>query len=348
MLVLLGCAVPLVGAEITVRVSGSLAQEKRRMEWEEVMDREVLESRSRSSLGNVIRPSEHPGVIYELRPDLDLEYRHGSTLTTNRYGLRGPEYHPGEHPGVFRIVTIGDSFMFGSGVNDGECTVRVMERALRKAVPELKLEVVNMAVPGFNTAMEVELLAREGLAYEPDLVLIDFVGNDLDLPNFLANSTDYWAMDCSFLCQWLSDRWSTPQSQSVLTRTPMEDDHFAREESVPPRYQYMVRADGYRKAMRRLATLADENGFRVVLTAHSGLIPVVPEMLQECGFPILEGYKVIQDYLANRGMGIDDYTSSELVLSKTDNHPTALGHRLVGEHYAEQLVERAFPIMKSR
>ena len=41
---------------------------------------------------------------------------------------------------------------------------------------------MNTGVPGYNTYMEVAALKQKWLFYEPALVVIDFVGNDLDLP----------------------------------------------------------------------------------------------------------------------------------------------------------------------
>jgi hypothetical protein len=50
----------------------------------------------------------------------------------------------------------------------------VLEERLAKEVPNERWEVLNMAVPGYNTAMEVETLKARGLAYEPDVVVVGY------------------------------------------------------------------------------------------------------------------------------------------------------------------------------
>ena len=41
-------------------------------------------------------------------------------------------------------------------------------------------EVINIAASGLNTPQEIHLLEREGLRYDPDLVVLNFVLNDVD------------------------------------------------------------------------------------------------------------------------------------------------------------------------
>jgi len=65
---------------------------------------------------------------------------------------------PARAAGTFRVVGIGDSAMFGSGVSDGENHLAILERIVGRRFPGLKVETINTAVPGYNTIMEVETL----------------------------------------------------------------------------------------------------------------------------------------------------------------------------------------------
>ncbi len=92
----------------------------------------------------------------------------------NSKGLRDRE-HPYEKPeGVFRIALLGDSIAWGWGVDDGLCFADLVEERLGPGV-----EVINLGVPGYGTDQQLWMLEREGWRYEPDLVLLCFLMNDI-------------------------------------------------------------------------------------------------------------------------------------------------------------------------
>ena len=106
----------------------------------------------------------------------------GSETTINRLGYRGGEVAAARTAGRPRVVMLGDSITFGYGVRDGETFSAVMESL---APP---LEVVNLGVQGYGTDQELLKLEREGLAYAPDVVVLNVcLANDL-LDNAAARS----------------------------------------------------------------------------------------------------------------------------------------------------------------
>jgi hypothetical protein len=91
-----------------------------------------------------------------------------------RLGYRGREGAAARTAGRPRVVMLGDSITFGYGVRDGETFSAVMESL---APP---LEVVNLGVQGYGTDQELLKLEREGLAYAPDVVVLNVcLANDL-------------------------------------------------------------------------------------------------------------------------------------------------------------------------
>jgi hypothetical protein len=57
-------------------------------------------------------------------------------ITTNSVGLRGQwEYTVDKPSGAHRIALIGDSFVYGAGVNDNEVISHVLEDELNKLSP---------------------------------------------------------------------------------------------------------------------------------------------------------------------------------------------------------------------
>lgn len=96
------------------------------------------------------------------------------TVTLNERGERGPLRPYAKPAGVKRVVVLGDSTSWGWGVDDEAQWTRLVERELGSQV-----ELVNLAVPGYGTDQELWVFEREGRKYEPDLVLLGFVHNDL-------------------------------------------------------------------------------------------------------------------------------------------------------------------------
>jgi lysophospholipase L1-like esterase len=129
-------------------------------------------------------PSGERGLFWEYDPDLGWRHRPGMTgrfqkpgifdtkVTINSRGFRGREYADNPAPGVRRVVVLGDSIVWGYGVEDNQTFTHLLERQGRN------LEVINLAVSGYGTDQESLLLEKEGLRYRPDIVLMEVCEND--------------------------------------------------------------------------------------------------------------------------------------------------------------------------
>lgn len=100
------------------------------------------------------------------------------TLRTNSRGYPGPDVDPGPHPGVYRIVALGDSSTFGWGVESHEAYPIVLRDELNRRHPGRPVEVANLGVCGYSSFQGLVLLEGEGLRWRPDLVTISFGSND--------------------------------------------------------------------------------------------------------------------------------------------------------------------------
>lgn len=95
----------------------------------------------------------------------------------NELGMRdGPV--GAKPPGTRRVLVLGDSFVFGVGVDVAESLPKALERHL--AVAGLgPVEVWNAGVPGYSPFQELRMLERLAPVLEPDLVLqVIFMGDD--------------------------------------------------------------------------------------------------------------------------------------------------------------------------
>jgi lysophospholipase L1-like esterase len=116
------------------------------------------------------------------RPDSDLRFvRTGSfdvRVRCNSQGLRDDEHSFAKPAGVRRIVCLGDSFLWGWGVENSQMVSTVLARELADA--RGGVETINLGVAGYSSVQELARLESDGLAYEPDWTLVLFCGNDLE------------------------------------------------------------------------------------------------------------------------------------------------------------------------
>jgi hypothetical protein len=125
----------------------------------------------------VLKPN---GVgVHEFGTDPRGYFDDGATLTyrLNSMGFRGAEVARAKPPGTFRIVGVGDSFTFGTGVRAEDTFLAVLERELNKNNSD-RFEVINLGVPGYDTDNEVNMILARGVPLAPDLVIICFFLND--------------------------------------------------------------------------------------------------------------------------------------------------------------------------
>lgn len=101
-------------------------------------------------------------------------------VETNERGFRGTRPTPVEKPaGVRRIVGLGDSILWGTGVVEADSILGLLEAKLDADAPH---EVWNGGVIGYSTLQEMRFLEWHVLPLKPDVVLVNYCMNDT-LPN---------------------------------------------------------------------------------------------------------------------------------------------------------------------
>jgi lysophospholipase L1-like esterase len=119
--------------------------------------------------------------IFAFRPNITgvatggVDPTHTFPYRTNSHGLRDRERST-KQPGARRVLVIGDSYTWGYAVAEEDAYPQAAERLLHeRGRPDI--EVVNGAVPDYNSRQERLLLAQLLPLYEPDAVFLGYVVN---------------------------------------------------------------------------------------------------------------------------------------------------------------------------
>lgn len=321
--------------EITFRFKAH-HEDTKRLHVLKSIEHNIYDYQGEVLLRDIIRLSKYPKIIYELIPNLSVQF-YGKSLTTNSDGFRSPQYLEQKRPGTFRIVGLGDSVMFGWRVSDHECYLSLLEETLNRTFPNVSWEVINTAVPGYNTVMEVETLKAKALLYNPDVVITHYVGNDIDLPNFIRKKEYYLTLKKSFLFEFILHRLRGATQHIADPLVPAPHRSFERRfendpDRVPDEYKDMVGKDAYYRAMKELKALSLEHGFELLIISIQAP-NYVKEICSLSNIPQIEAIEKVTQFMhANE---IKKYSGSVLTISEDDPHPSAIGHRIMSEFICE-------------
>lgn len=132
------------------------------------------------------RPSVDPELGYEFTPDHHSR-SYGAPVAINAMGYRQPPFAVERAPDTYRIVCVGDSFTFGMGVRQEESWPAQLAAAMEPPPGYARVEVINAGVPGYNLKQDCRHVETKLLAFQPNLILIGLVENDLEKPYYVEN-----------------------------------------------------------------------------------------------------------------------------------------------------------------
>ncbi|MFH1783250.1 MAG: SGNH/GDSL hydrolase family protein [Candidatus Omnitrophota bacterium] len=103
--------------------------------------------------------------------DFDVVYHVNSQGVRSLKDTYGDKY-------AKRILLLGDSFVFGHGVEDNETLSSRLENALNEKYGDSEFEVINGGISGYNIDQEYLTLKKYSFL-KPDIVLIGMCSNDV-------------------------------------------------------------------------------------------------------------------------------------------------------------------------
>lgn len=288
-------------------------------------------------------PSKIPGIPYLLRPNGVGVQKFGTdprgyfdskaslTYRINSLGFRGDEIALKKDPGVFRVVGLGDSFTFGSGVRNQDTFFHTSQEILHEANPERQIEVLNLGAPGYNTVNEVNLLETIGVKYNPDLVVICFFLNDTcdkgTIPQLNTGRRPAWVPFWRRHSRMLDQIAALFERRSAAT-------HLAKT------YRESVREDAAgwvaaRDALSRAVTISQREHFKLMLM----IFPVLWHLSND--YPFTEVHEIVASYSKQLSIPVLDllpsfagYDGPELWVHPNNQHPNEIAHAVAGKALA--------------
>lgn len=173
-----------------------------------------------------------PRLMWRVQPNLRVGP--GAPFASNAHGMRGATVERQKPPGVFRIVVLGDSSLFGHGVGDDETFSVRLQKHLEGSKPGQRIEVLNAAVPGYTTWQGLTWLRRVGLSFEPDWIIVGF-NNDAGY----AMVTDRQSLDQPSWVQAVKDVlyrsavYLVIRKAIITSTSPLDDPQVQKEIASP-------------------------------------------------------------------------------------------------------------------
>jgi lysophospholipase L1-like esterase len=170
--------------------------------------------------------------------NLHYDPQHGERqpirISINADGYRGPAASPRKPDGVFRVLCLGDSNIFGYPLDDEHTLPNALARALGRELAPRQVEVINAGTPGY-TVVQGRLWYQQQFAdYDYDWMVLAYLNNDA-WPQPWPDSELLARREA--LPAWLSDlggslrlvRWGQSwrdridSTRELVPRVPLED-----------------------------------------------------------------------------------------------------------------------------
>ena len=317
------------------------------------MDPTIAEKRraergGRVALIDIIQSSADPRIVYDLKPNLkEVPFKNAPTSTNSR-GFRYREVQPDEGPDVVTIIGLGDSIMFGWGVPDGRNYTTFLEKLLNEKYPAKTWRVINTAAPGYNTVTEVETLKSKGLEFKPDIVILDLVPNDLELPVYVLKPRDVFALNRCYLASWIEERLASGDAEHGLD-LPGRDQLLEPGRQADPDdaiYRELFGWGPFIGALDELRELSQEHHFKVVTftTIENSTTDQMTKLALEHGsmhVRLMPELVAFMDEHYDHPVWSYEHPEallqSSLVVSPDDGHPSVKQHYMAAEKLLSEL-----------
>lgn len=121
---------------------------------------------------------EFDNELMEIRGIGVIQHQSEEVMRINNFGFRGVDFNQNKTEGDIRIIAVGGSTTFGSGVINNS-TYPVQLQNLINNNSSLNVEVINLGASGFWSYDEVRLINQKAIDLEPDMIIVFDGWNDV-------------------------------------------------------------------------------------------------------------------------------------------------------------------------
>lgn len=251
----------------------------------------------------------------------------------NNEGFRDTDFTPIKPPGTYRIALIGDSFAFGQGVYQDKIFANLLEPVLSQRTG-CNVEIYNFGIPAYQTVNEAAMFQYKALDYHPDMVVVWYVLNDLNIKDF--NIVQNHPNTDAFLPLAVGSSSLARMTEMGLF-TIINTDTYIR--TYQTRYsQNSKKWDQVVRGFRTITQLSSENHITPMLFVH----PMLYQLNDDYPFKQIHekvlaaatdsGFHSYDLFDAFKGLHADG-----LKVSPTDGHPNEAGNAIDAQYAADKL-----------
>lgn len=273
----------------------------------------------------------------------------GAASTINALGMRGAMPIDPKPADIPRILVVGDSSLFGHGVNDPDTYPAQLQTVLQGLGH--RTEVLNGSTPGYSTEQTRIFLEEVGWSLQPDLLVIGNLWSDNNFDSFrdvdllhtqkafsnpLASSALYRLLASA------ADVLRGGRGARIVTWTASDQDPTKLGRRVPlPRYaenlDAMVRDANARGIGVVFLTLTNIERVTMTLAAEEwSWEPYFKVQREVAAWHDLPNFDAQMVFVASNQKDPTDLFVDSM-------HPSALGHRIFAGYSAWRLVADGWP-----
>jgi len=268
-----------------------------------------------------------------------VEYE-GIEYKVNSQGIRNKELPKFKTENTFRIIALGDSYIWGDGLPEEKLITVKLENHLKDRTDK-NIEVINAGIGAFNTQDEYFQLLRLFPTYNPDVIIQFFFTNDL-LSTNNQNIIDDWKVNT---IMWLRYNSKFFSFLYYLIKSKISRDISVPNFLLPNDYFNIDDSKSgwvnFKKYTLKIKEYCDINNLSYCFV----LIPTLTTL--RSNYPYKEVNDKVTDYVETLGAPFLSYFNLfsyyepiELWVSKENTHWNELATSLAADTLARFLIEQ--------
>ena len=252
----------------------------------------------------------------------------------NSMGWRDVEHEIEKPDGTFRILGLGDSYLFGQGVRPEDIALSKIGVRLEELRGGRPVETINTGVSGANTKRQLGILTGQGLAYDPDLVILFYVLNDVETDlggtrpqvDFFRNYTSIY-LQADRISEWSRFwGWTRQRFLQLITAKNYVADSMSSFSADSPGWKES------RESLAEMHRLTGERDIPFVVV----IFPFFHDL--DGNYPFQAVHDTVSAYCTSIGVPVLDLRDSyrqfqgrELWVHETDQHPNAEANAIAAD-----------------